>query len=61
MSSANDQRHDEFMQLFLEHQPRIYGYVRSLMFQKADADDVIIRPNVAQLITEGLAASPARK
>ncbi|MEM9281677.1 MAG: sigma-70 family RNA polymerase sigma factor [Verrucomicrobiota bacterium] len=34
-------RHDEFMQLFLEHQPRIYGYVRSLLFQKADADDVM--------------------
>lgn len=33
--------HDEFMSLFLEHQPRIYAYVRSLLFQKADADDVM--------------------
>ena len=41
MPSGEDQRHDEFMQLFLEHQPRIYGYVRSLLFQKADADDVM--------------------
>jgi len=37
----DDQRHDEFMHLFLEHQPRIYGYIRSLLFQKADADDVM--------------------
>ncbi|MEM7697218.1 MAG: sigma-70 family RNA polymerase sigma factor [Verrucomicrobiota bacterium] len=29
------------MELFLEHQPRIYGYVRSLLFQKSDADDVM--------------------
>ena len=35
------ERHDEFMQLFLEHQPRIYSYIRSLLFQKADADDVM--------------------
>ena len=27
--------------MFLEHQPRIYGYVRSLLFQKSDADDVM--------------------
>lgn len=37
----NDPRHDEFMRLFLEHQPRIYGYIRSLVFQKADADDIL--------------------
>ena len=29
------------MELFLEHQPRIHGYIRSLLFQKADADDVM--------------------
>jgi len=40
MPSSAD-RHDEFMSLFLEHQPRIYGYVRSLLYQKADADDVM--------------------
>ena len=34
-------RHDEFMELFLEHQPRIYAYIRSLLFQRADADDVM--------------------
>ena len=34
-------RHDEFMQLFLEHQPRLYAYIRSLVFQKADADDIL--------------------
>jgi len=38
---SNSDQHDEFMSLFLEHQPRIYGYVRSLLFQKADADDVM--------------------
>ena len=37
---AND-RHAEFMDLFLENQPRIYGYVRTLLLQKADADDVM--------------------
>lgn len=29
------------MDLFLEHQPRIYAYIRSLLFQRADADDVM--------------------
>ena len=29
------------MELFLEHQPRIYSYIRSLLFQRADADDVM--------------------
>ncbi|MEM1296654.1 MAG: sigma-70 family RNA polymerase sigma factor [Verrucomicrobiota bacterium] len=38
---SSDERHDEFMDLFLEHQPRIYGYVRTLLLQKADADDVM--------------------
>jgi len=38
---SNSDQHDEFMSLFLEHQPRIYGYIRSLLFQKADADDVM--------------------
>lgn len=37
----SDDRHDEFMELFLEHQPRIYAYIRSLLFQRADADDVM--------------------
>ena len=38
---SQDDRHDEFMELFLENQPRIYGYIRSLLFQKADAEDVM--------------------
>ena len=38
---AEEARHEEFMQLFLEHQPRIYAYIRSLLFQRADADDVM--------------------
>ncbi|MEM1441030.1 MAG: sigma-70 family RNA polymerase sigma factor [Verrucomicrobiota bacterium] len=29
------------MQLFLEHQPQIHAYVRSLLYQRADADDVM--------------------
>ena len=29
------------MDLFLENQPRIQSYIRSLLFQKADADDVM--------------------
>ena len=37
----DDSRHDEFMQLFLEHQPKIHAYVRSLLYQRADADDVM--------------------
>ncbi len=37
----DDSRHDEFMQLFMEYQPRIYAYVRSLLYQRADADDVM--------------------
>lgn len=37
----DDSRHDEFMQLFIEYQPQIYAYVRSLLFQRADADDVM--------------------
>ncbi|MEM9016035.1 MAG: sigma-70 family RNA polymerase sigma factor [Verrucomicrobiota bacterium] len=37
----DDSRHDEFMALFLEHQPKVYAYVRSLLYQRADADDVM--------------------
>lgn len=41
MAESDHQAHDEFMELFLEHQPRIYAYIRSLLFQRADADDVM--------------------
>lgn len=37
----DDPQHDEFMRLFLEYQPRIYGYIRSLVLQRADADDIM--------------------
>lgn len=40
-ADETDDRHDEFMELFLENQPRIYGYVRSLVFQRADAEDIV--------------------
>ncbi|MEM0968932.1 MAG: sigma-70 family RNA polymerase sigma factor [Verrucomicrobiota bacterium] len=33
-------RHDEFMSLFLEFQPRIRAYVRTLIPRQADAEDV---------------------
>ena len=36
-----DHRHEAFLELFLEHQPRIYAYIRSLGLQKADADDIM--------------------
>lgn len=39
--ASSDEDHDLFMRLFLENQPRIYSYIRSLLFQKADADDVM--------------------
>jgi len=41
MPESDHAAHDEFMELFLEHQPRIYAYIRSLLFQRADADDVM--------------------
>jgi RNA polymerase sigma-70 factor (ECF subfamily) len=37
----SEERHDEFMALFIEFQPRIYAYIRSLIPQKADADDIL--------------------
>ncbi len=41
MPNEETHRHDEFMELFLENQPRLYSYVRSLVFQPADADDIM--------------------
>lgn len=38
---SDESRHDEFMQLFIEYQPQVYAYVRSLLYQRADADDVM--------------------
>lgn len=31
---------EEFMRLFVRHEPRLYAYIRSLIFSRADADDV---------------------
>lgn len=38
--AAND-RHGEFMRLFLTCEPRIYAFIRSLLYSRADADDVL--------------------
>ena len=38
---ADNQRHDEFMRLFLSCEPRLYAFIRSLLFSRADADDVL--------------------
>ena len=35
------ERHEEFMRLFLSCQPRIFAFIRSLVFSRADADDVL--------------------
>jgi RNA polymerase sigma-70 factor (ECF subfamily) len=37
----SDEKHEVFMALFLEHQPKIYAYIRSLLHQRADANDVM--------------------
>ena len=34
-------RHEEFMRLFLSCEPRIFAFIRSLVFARADADDVL--------------------
>lgn len=36
-----DPRHEEFMRQFLSCQPRIFAFIRSLVFSRADADDVL--------------------
>lgn len=33
-------KHGEFLHLFLKHEPSIYGFVRSLVLNKSDAEDV---------------------
>lgn len=35
-----DVRHEQFMRHFLSCQPRIYAFIRSLVFTRADADDI---------------------
>lgn len=34
-------RHEEFMRLFLSCEPRIFAFIRSLVFSRADAEDVL--------------------
>lgn len=41
MTNETDTRHDEFMRLFLQHEPRIYAYIRSAVFSADDAVDVL--------------------
>lgn len=36
-----DPRHEQFLRLFLTCQPRLFAYIRSLVFSRADADDVM--------------------
>jgi RNA polymerase sigma-70 factor (ECF subfamily) len=38
---AVNERHDEFMRRFLSCEPRLYAFIRSLLFSRADADDVL--------------------
>ncbi len=38
---ADDSRHDRFMQAFLKAEPRIYSYIRTLVFNRADAEDLL--------------------
>jgi len=41
VSSQKPNAEPEFLALFLQHQPKIYAYIRSLVPAKADADDVM--------------------
>lgn len=34
-------RHEEFMRLFLSCEPRIFAFIRSLVFSRVDADDIL--------------------
>lgn len=33
--------HDRFMRLFIQHQPRLYAFIRTLVFNRADAEEVL--------------------
>jgi RNA polymerase sigma-70 factor, ECF subfamily len=37
----SDDQTNEFMRLFLQAEPRIYGYIRSQVLQRADAEDIL--------------------
>lgn len=38
---SRDPRHEEFIRLFLSCEPRIFAFIRSLVFSRADAEDVL--------------------
>lgn len=38
---TSNPRHEQFMRLFLSCEPRIYAFIRSLVFSRVDADDVL--------------------
>ncbi|MCE9547843.1 MAG: sigma-70 family RNA polymerase sigma factor, partial [Planctomycetia bacterium] len=40
MPNNKHERVDEFMRLFTAHEPRIYGYIHSLVPRRPDADDL---------------------
>ena len=41
MSEQNSLDEHDFGRLFVQYQPRIYGYIRSLLLHRADAEDVL--------------------
>jgi RNA polymerase sigma-70 factor, ECF subfamily len=44
----DNMQHEQFIRLFLEVQPRIYSYLRTMIFNRADAEDVL--QNVAGVL-----------
>jgi RNA polymerase sigma-70 factor (ECF subfamily) len=41
-------QHEQFLRLFLEVQPRIYSYIRTMIYNRADAEDVL--QNIAAVL-----------
>jgi len=39
MSDSLD--HESFMRLWIQHQARVYAYIRSVVFRRADAEDIL--------------------
>ncbi len=33
--------HESFMRLWVQHQSRVYAYVRTLVFRRADTEDIL--------------------
>lgn len=36
-----DRRHEQFMKLFLQHRARVYSYIRGLVFNRTDAEELL--------------------